>query len=226
VPAARTGSAVIETHVREDAILLYGFTDPVEREWFRLLNTVQGVGPRLAVRLLTEPREKAGAMPSSGPSLAVPATRAGAMAEDVLSAPTNLGYVRSPSRACWTRLRLPGGQSLHAQREFHRAERSLPVFHQCCGIRINPLGDKLEIARWQIATDQTGPRQDRHNRGVRGIHAIPGREANLDLCIVPGAPSRADPDRHRQTGLARIEICHLVRIVRLLGTGSLNEPLR
>ncbi len=104
-----TTRLLIETHVREDAILLYGFADPAEREWFRLLNTVQGVGarvalsllsalsprdliaaiaagdrasitrapgvgPRLAVRLLTELRDKAGAMPSS-PGIALPAAQ-------------------------------------------------------------------------------------------------------------------------------------------------------
>ncbi|HEY7270383.1 MAG TPA: Holliday junction branch migration protein RuvA, partial [Dehalococcoidia bacterium] len=90
---------LVETHVRDDAIQLYGFIDPAERDWFRLLTTVQGVGgrvalsvlsvlsprelttaiaagdrasltrvpgvgARLAVRLLTELRDKAGAMPT------------------------------------------------------------------------------------------------------------------------------------------------------------------
>ena len=42
----------IETYVREDVIRLYGFASDLEREWFRMLQTVQGVGSKVALAVL------------------------------------------------------------------------------------------------------------------------------------------------------------------------------
>ena len=57
----------VVTHVREDAITLFGFADDRERGAFRLLTAVAGVGPRIAVSVL-------GVLP--GPELAQAVARA------------------------------------------------------------------------------------------------------------------------------------------------------
>lgn len=51
----KVGDAVtltIDTHVREDAIRLFGFQSEVERTWFRALQNVQGVGSKVALGVL------------------------------------------------------------------------------------------------------------------------------------------------------------------------------
>jgi Holliday junction DNA helicase RuvA len=137
-PAPTPAKLLVETHVREDAIILYGFADTAERDWFRLLTTVQGVGgkvalgilsalspkdlivaisagdkasltrapgvgPRLAVRLLTELRDKTGAMPTSTGVSYTPIAAA-TPADDALSALVNLGYRRADAQQAVARV--------------------------------------------------------------------------------------------------------------------------
>lgn len=49
----QTVALAIETYVREDQIRLFGFFSVSEREWFRLLQTVQGVGAKVALAILS-----------------------------------------------------------------------------------------------------------------------------------------------------------------------------
>lgn len=132
--AGGVGEAVvlfIETVVREDAIRLFGFLSAEEREWFRLLQTVQGVGakvalallsalapgelsqaivlqdkaavsrtpgigPKLAQRIVTELKDKAGALTAPLPVAAGKIVRAPqGVAAEAASALVNLGYSMS-----------------------------------------------------------------------------------------------------------------------------------
>jgi Holliday junction DNA helicase RuvA len=136
-PRGQAASLAIETHVREDHIHLYGFANDAEREWFKLLTTVQGVGakvalailsvlspteiaqaivasdrtavaradgvgPKLAQRVVTELKDKAGSiglahgMPVATATFGKPAEGAEEDAElaDAVSALVNLGYKR------------------------------------------------------------------------------------------------------------------------------------
>jgi Holliday junction DNA helicase RuvA len=51
--AGAHAALMIETKVSDDAIRLYGFHSAEEREWFRLLQTVQNVGARVALNVLS-----------------------------------------------------------------------------------------------------------------------------------------------------------------------------
>ena len=81
--AGGPAALLVETIVREDAIALYGFLETAERDWFRILTTVQGVGARVALSILSalSPQEIARAIaaqdraslsraPGVGPKLA------------------------------------------------------------------------------------------------------------------------------------------------------------
>lgn len=132
-PAGQAAALLIETQVREDHIHLFGFADAVEKGWFSLLTTVQGVGakvalailsvlsaqelsmavmsgdsksvtrangvgPKLAVRIVTELKGKTGNFDTAGASGIVgdvsTDSEQGSAVGDAVSALVNLGYAR------------------------------------------------------------------------------------------------------------------------------------
>jgi Holliday junction DNA helicase RuvA len=53
LPAGELATLLIETQIREDSVVYYGFIDRAERDWFRMLTTVQGVGGKVALNILS-----------------------------------------------------------------------------------------------------------------------------------------------------------------------------
>lgn len=138
-PIGEAAALSIETQVREDAIRLFGFTSDIERDWFRLLQTVQGVGakvalailsilapgeladaiatqdkatvaraqgvgPKLAARIVAELKDKAPAFGSIDPNVVKlagvdEAKSAPRPVQDAISALVNLGYGRPQAAA-------------------------------------------------------------------------------------------------------------------------------
>ena len=151
--AAQDGAVTVLTEmiVREDSMTLYGFHDASERDAFRLLITVQGVGakaamailsvlspadlssaimsgdkamvaradgvgPKIAQRVVNELAEKIGRFPSLGDGIAVSASSSASAEDsqvasamgDALSALVNLGYGRSEAHAALLRVKQAG----------------------------------------------------------------------------------------------------------------------
>ncbi|MCP4922787.1 MAG: Holliday junction branch migration protein RuvA [bacterium] len=131
--AGETVSLMIDTLVREDLIALYGFLDTHQKMWFQKLMTVQGVGarvamallsiggvevvlnaigsqdkttlcradgvgPKLAARILNELKDKVGTLSVAANDLSGPGALTGKAEnqnfEDAVSALVNLGYKR------------------------------------------------------------------------------------------------------------------------------------
>ena len=140
----------IETQMREDSITLYGFLDPAERGWFRLLQNIQGVGartalallgvlspeelmraiaaqdrtlltraagvgPRLAARIVSELKDRVGALPvpaaraEAGAAVALPVVAG--PAADAVSALVNLGYGRAEAYGAVARVQARLGEA-------------------------------------------------------------------------------------------------------------------
>ena len=153
--SALSGEVTIltEMQVREDSMTLFGFVDAAERDAFRLLITVQGVGakaamailsvldpsaltevivagdkamvaradgvgPKIAQRVVNELSEKIGRIPSLGGGAigadfvgAAPDSADTAVQQDAVSALVNLGYGRSEAHAAVVRVQRAGADA-------------------------------------------------------------------------------------------------------------------
>jgi Holliday junction DNA helicase RuvA len=111
-------TVLVETIVREDAIALYGFLDTGERDWFRILTTVQGVGARVGLSILSTlaPDEIARAIAAGDKaSLSRPAgvgpKLAARLATELKDKAAAFGVAPAPSRAAATAPAAPGSMN-------------------------------------------------------------------------------------------------------------------
>lgn len=170
-------SLLTDMQVREDSMTLYGFIDAAEQQWFRLLNSVQGVGakvalgilsvcpperlsviiaaqdkagitqadgvgPKLATRILTELKDKAAAIavefpvsdgavpkPSAAPVESAPDTASvdvpANLDEDALSALINLGYARADAYSAIMQAKLKANDNYDLQNIIRLALKEL-----------------------------------------------------------------------------------------------------
>ena len=153
---------MIEMKVSDDAIKLYGFGSPEEREWFRLLQTVQnvggkvalavlstlsprdlqralalgdkamigrapGVGPKLALRIATELKDKAPALMLRGEAGEAPAHIAAPRGPeaDAVAALVKLGYSESTAATSVARSAQDLGDGAEAGALIHEALRGM-----------------------------------------------------------------------------------------------------
>ena len=162
-PIGEAAVLAIETYVREDQIRLFGFASDTERDWFRLLLLVQGVGtkvalailsvlggdelaraialqdkaavsraqgvgPKVAVRILNELKDKAAVMGAdmnlSRVSAEIEASAPSAVT-DAISALVNLGYARIQAGTAVAKVRAEAGEGADAAELIQRGLKEL-----------------------------------------------------------------------------------------------------